>query len=1135
MKNFTAILLLFCSLTLLAQGEANFWYFGQNAGLNFNSGSPVPISGSLNTREGCSSFSDSKGNLLFYSDGTTVWNRLHSPMPNGTGLKGNASSTQSAMIIPKPGSNSIYYIFTVGAKVDGGEFGFNYYTIDMSAAAGLGDVISGPVDLSEGKSDLWTEKVAAVKGGECQTFWVISFAVNQFYAYKVSSTGVASLPKKSIVSFSATDRRGYLKISPDGSKIAVAHMSNTINGISTPGSFLLYDFNNLTGEVTNQKYLPLIAPADRPYGAEFSSNSEKLYVNASNDFFSTNFSQYNNPANHFSTLYQFDLGSPAIADIIASRIIIDSQNLFRGGLQLGPDQKIYRALSKTYNIGMPFLGVIDNPENDGLACNYRPAAISLNGKNSTQGLPPFIASILLPVEITDGLSSQNLNNTTVKRCLGENYQLTPINISGTSTYKWTFNGIPIGDPTISSLTLNNLAFSHQGIYKLEVINIDACGVGITYNGEVNLEIYTPPTITKPTNILKCDDNNDGLFAFDLHGLKDAEILGTQNATVFEVVYFNNQADADAGTNPILNLYTNLSAYSKDTLIARIQNIQNPICYETESFTVQVFESPNPPATISNLSLCDSNITGTDKDGIEKFNLKSKEPEILNGQSATKFTITYFRDAAFTSPISNPASFQNTTAGLQPVYFKIVNNSNPACVVTKSFNLEVFALPVINSTFTFKQCDEDGTPDGNTDFNLNEANAYLTLGDTSLSVTYHLSLSDATSDVNKVTASPFSSATQTTVFARIKNTNGCFRVATVNLLVSSTSFDVNYLKTMNACDNDGEIDGFRLFNLAENSEDIMGEFSSGQNLSVSYYRNLTDAQLEQNEIDQSQPFRNQTAFEQTLYVRVESDDNGECFGFGPHLKLVVEARPDFELDESVIYCLNLPPITVSTYNPKGNYTYEWKNENGMVVGNNPSLEILAPGNYTVIARSAEGCESFSKTIRAIPSAIATITQNDITVVDDSANNSITINTSNLGIGDYEFSLDDDFGNYQDEPYFENVSPGFHTIYVQDKNSCGIAPIEVSVIGYPKFFTPNGDGHNDTWNVLGVNENFFQSATVYIFDRFGKLIKEIDLYSVGWNGSFKGNYLPETDYWFSVELVDLKGNIRVKKGHFSLIRR
>lgn len=934
MKNLLTFLLLFCAVTVLAQGEANFWYFGENAGLNFNGGTPVSINGSLNTREGCSSFSDSNGNLLFYSDGTTVWNKLHNPMSNGTGLKGNASSTQSAMIIPKPGSNSIYYIFTVGAKIDGGKFGFNYYTIDMNEDSGLGDVISGPIDLTEGKSDLWTEKVAAVKGAACQTFWVVSFAVNEFYAYKVSSSGVASNPIKSSVSYTANDRRGYLKISPDGKKMAIAHMSNYINGLSTPGSFLVYDFNSATGVVTNQKNLPLTTPANKPYGVEFSSNSEKLYVNASNDFNSDIYAESNNPANHFSTLYQFDLSAPLITDIIASREIIDTQSLFRGGLQLGPDQKIYRALSKTYNIGIPFLGVIENPENDGLACNYRHAAISLNGRNSTQGLPPFIASIFSQIEITgldNNLTPIILNDQTINLCIGDDFTATPEILTGTATYSWYFNNASTPFSNSANLSFTNVTVAKDGFYSLVVTQTDSCGI---------------------TKTLK------GAFSFVVH---------------------------------------------------------------------------NPP--------------------------------------------------------------------------------------------------IINAAFTLKQCANSGF----NDFNLNEANDFLTFGDASLSVTYHLSLPEANSGANIVTASPFSNSTQSVVFARVENQYGCHSIAQVDLLVSSTSFPPNYLKTTKACDNDGEIDGFRLFNLVENSDAIKGQFPTGQNLSVSYYRNLTDAQLEQNEISQTQPYNNETAFSQILYVRVESDDNGECFGFGPHLKLVVEPRPDFELDESVIYCLNLPPITVSTFNAQGNYSYKWKNENGTVVGSNPFLEISAPGDYSVIATSIEGCESFSKTIKAIPSIIASITQNDITVIDDSANNSISINTNNLGIGDYEFSFNDPFGTYQDEPYFENVSPGFHTIYVQDKNNCGIAPIEVSVIGYPKFFTPNNDGQNDTWNVLGVSENFYQSSKVYIFNRFGKLISEINLHSEGWNGMLNGQVLPSTDYWFSVELIDLKGNIRMKKGHFSLIRR
>lgn len=135
MKKMLILSFLFCLNLVFSQGEANIWYFGQNAGLDFNSGSPVSINGSqMNTLEGCSTISNSSGQLLFYTDGVTVWDRNHNIMPNGTGLMGHESSTQSSLVIPKPNDPNIYYLFTV-SEINSD--GLRYSVIDMSLNGGV--------------------------------------------------------------------------------------------------------------------------------------------------------------------------------------------------------------------------------------------------------------------------------------------------------------------------------------------------------------------------------------------------------------------------------------------------------------------------------------------------------------------------------------------------------------------------------------------------------------------------------------------------------------------------------------------------------------------------------------------------------------------------------------------------------------------------------------------------------------------------------------------------------------------------------------------------------------------------------------------------------------------------------------
>ena len=153
---------------------------------------------------------------------------------------------------------------------------------------------------------------------------------------------------------------------------------------------------------------------------------------------------------------------------------------------------------------------------------------------------------------------------------------------------------------------------------------------------------------------------------------------------------------------------------------------------------------------------------------------------------------------------------------------------------------------------------------------------------------------------------------------------------------------------------------------------------------------------------------------------------------------------------------------------------------------------------------------------------------VTSEDFADNPIITISTEGVG-GDYEYQLDNE--PFQNNPVYYNVTSGTHTITVRDKNGCGITTVEAIIVKYPKFFTPNNDGYNDTWNILDTKE--FNNSNIEIYDRFGKFITEISPRGNGWDGHFNGQKLPSTDYWFVVT-YQKEGIERVFKSHFSLKR-
>jgi len=368
-KNLLSLIMLLIPLMGYCQHQADNWFFGVFAGLNFTSGTPVAISSNntLDTNEGCSAISDSAGNLLFYTDGVTVWNKQYHVMPNGTGLMGGISCTQSALIIPMPLSNTLFYIFTLDEI--GGPKGFRYSIVDMTMDSSRGSVIT----LNTLIQNNVTERQAAIKKNLANAYWITvhDWGSDAFYTYLLDSTTLHTTPVIShagIVHNTSIIQNTYgqMKFSPCGDKIAVA--AGYLDTVQ------VFDFDFNTGAISNAITLPM---TDHVYGLEFSGDGKKLYVSCYD------------PS---QTLVQFDLSTGNAATIRASQTAL-SQTPDIYALQRASDNKVY--VCKSFN---QYLGVINYPDLAGVNCNYVDNGVNLDpnflGVTSALGLPGFPQSVV---------------------------------------------------------------------------------------------------------------------------------------------------------------------------------------------------------------------------------------------------------------------------------------------------------------------------------------------------------------------------------------------------------------------------------------------------------------------------------------------------------------------------------------------------------------------------------------------------------------------------------------------------------------------------------------------------------------------------------------------------------------------
>ena len=624
----------------------------------------------------------------------------------------------------------------------------------------------------------------------------------------------------------------------------------------------------------------------------------------------------------------------------------------------------------------------------------------------------------------------------------------------------------------------------------------------------------------------------------------------------EVNFYRTEADALAELNPIpkppVN-YRNIEFPNTQTIYVRVDNTLNNDCVGLAPL-ITLNVDPVPVANpVMDLELCDNLDDGNGFNGIvQNFDLTAQTAGILGTQDPTNFTVTYHTSAADAQTgvdaIANPAMFENTVASLQTIFVRVTNNTTGCFTNHTSFDLIVNPLPVANFVEDLEICDDDSDGSAQNGFSQSfdlESQTAGILGSqdpTQFSVTYHASLADAQAGVLPL-GSPFSNTVPFSqiIYVRVfnSNTNCANGISNFNVIVNAEP-TVENISNDSYCDNDSDGDDtsgiITNIDLDKLIPDLLGPLQDQDDFTVTFHESQAEASSGANAI--VTPYTNSVPNQQTIFVRIVNDDT-LCVNDDFTFDIVINPLPEFTVTSPQIVCLNGPPLTLFVENPATIYDYVWEDPAGnMIMGS--QITITSGGLYSVTATTTDGTScSRIQTIQVDESIIATITDDDVNVVDDSENNSITIDPTNLGIGDYEYALtdqNDDFvRNYQDDPLFENLEGGFYNILVRDKNGCGVATLLVSVVEFPKFFTPNNDGVNDTWAIKGANSIFFPDSQIHIFNRFGKVVAKINIDQRGWDGTFNGKTLPSDDYWFNIQLIDRQGNPRNRKGNFSLLRR
>lgn len=1097
--NISILLLLVLTLfstSAKAQKEGAIWYFGYNAGLDFTRHYPKPITdGQIYTREGVATISTSEGDLLFYTDGSTVWNKNHQVMNNGFGLYGSVTSTQSSIIVPTPNKQYEYYIFTVDVVEDNGVpgKGLNWSLVDMIQSNRLGRVFP----KNQQMLDKCVEKITVVKHDNDVDYWIIAHGWNnnKFYVYKLTSTGVepakAGMDQQSVGAIHEnTDPSddfnrgavGYMKSSPKGDLLALAVESKAI--------FELFSFDSKTGEIKLLANLPAGEPGNEDeaihaaYGVEFSPTSNYLYGSTRKG----------------GKLYRWDITLDNQIKIRNSLEVINPnmKNFTCGAIQLAFNGKIYVCFA-----GKQYLGVINSPTQENCKFNQQGASLIDNvegvGGKAYYGLPTFLPDFFKAAEFYyDGTCQMD---TTLF------YLSTIYGIGGAPTWKIYSQGgaLFLGDAKVDQKTFEgSFVFTEPGDYIAE-LEVEQNGDPIKQRREIH--IHALPELNFADTTILCSTKTVILDAGD-----GAFYKWSDNVNLLE----RYRSIARAGIFSVRVIHNNgCVKYDTTTVVEKplpklleIINVKASCGYNNGSITII------PEKELSEYSFDWKEYPDSTGNTLANLGRGIYEVDIISEETGCALTKRITISETGAPPVEITASVEGIICPGSEIILTADGAQNyqwgaPENAITR----HITVTPYSTTTYIVEGYSADGEgnrcsgfdeitievhpyqpPELGSDREVCEGEE-VKLDGGGLYVSWNWSTGDTDRYLTII------EDYQQAIILEVEDQNGCMLGDTVSIIFKALPVvDLGSDKTV--CKGepitlDAGVAEEYIWNTGDTEQTIQVNTTGHYSVLVTSEgcSGSDDIIIQINSPD-------------SLRIDSVNVKDISCFGANDGNILVFSRGEgsfyEFSLDDGDNWTANSGYF--NTIPPGENYTIQVREDSACTKSWGQEVAVYEPDelfiDHRLVSPSCDNCQDGQ--IKLILSG----------------------GTQPYGIL---------WANFETGKIRSGLALGEYSVSITDASFCKsmtTIPLDMGhgSVSIPNAFTPNGDGINDTWIISALEE--YPVAIVTVFDRTGKIVYESAAgYPQAWDGKYNGEILSLGTYYYIIKLNDL---LDLVNGSLTIIR-